>query len=153
MHRASGAHGKVVPFVSCHSDTPMWRYAKLPVLRKMYWKLLVNKLRIRWNIKILINLCEEGPWMLCAKFNVNFWKCLGGVVKSKFATFCDFATIQGMRKYKVMECAINYMGVISQNAFSLIIMPPSGGHSRQPGIITFFGKPLCVKKLLNYVFT
>ena len=29
-------------WVSCHSDTPMWRYATLPVVIKMYRKLFFN---------------------------------------------------------------------------------------------------------------
>ena len=33
--------------------------------------------------------------------------------------------------YKVFECVIKYMGVISENALSLIIAPLSGGNSQQ----------------------
>ena len=33
------------------------------------------------------------------------------------------------RGCKVVECATKYMGVMSQNALSLIIAPPSGGNS------------------------
>ena len=38
-----------------------------------------------------------------------------------------FSAIEGMRGYKVFECAINYMAVINLNTLSLII--PSGGNS------------------------
>ena len=37
-------------------------------------------------------------------------------------------TIQGKHGCKVFECAIKYIGVIKQNAHSLIIAPPSGGN-------------------------
>ena len=37
MHRASGAHGEEVGWVSCHLTTPMWRYATLPVLDSKKW--------------------------------------------------------------------------------------------------------------------
>ena len=40
-----------------------------------------------------------------------------------------FSTIQGMHGYRVSECAMIYKGVISQNALSLIIAPPSGENS------------------------
>ena len=66
------AHGEVVTWVSCHSDRPMWRYAILHVLSKMYRKLLFNDLSTVWNIKIiLISFCEESPQMLCAKVRGN----------------------------------------------------------------------------------
>ena len=39
-----------------------------------------------------------------------------------------FSTIQLTRGYKVFEYATKYMGVISQNALSLIVVPPSGGN-------------------------
>ena len=63
------AHGEVV---SCHSDRPVWRYATLCVLSKMYRKLLANKLSIIGHIKIiLISYCQDSPQMLCAKFGAN----------------------------------------------------------------------------------
>ena len=37
------------------------------------------------------------------------------------ANITGLDTIQGMHGYKVFECAINYMRVIGQNGFSLII--------------------------------
>ena len=37
-----------------------------------------------------------------------------------------FIRIQCTCGYKVFECATKYMGVMSQNALSLIIAPPSG---------------------------
>ena len=63
-------------WVSCHWDRPMWTYATLRVLSKMYRKLLFNNLvlSIVWNIKILwMTFCQEGPQMLCAKFGENRW--------------------------------------------------------------------------------
>ena len=57
-HRALVAHGEgeVVTWFSCHWDRPMWRYATLHVLSKMYKKLLFSNysLCIVWNIKILL---------------------------------------------------------------------------------------------------
>ena len=74
--------------VSCHWDRPMWRYTTLRVLSKVYRKLLFNNLSILWNIKILlITFCQESPQMLCAKFCGKRWNRLGGVRKSRFATF------------------------------------------------------------------
>ena len=66
------AHGEVVNWVSCHWDRPMWRYATLHVLSKMYRKLLFNNLSIVWNLKIiLIIFCQESPETLCAKYFAN----------------------------------------------------------------------------------
>ena len=43
-----------------------------------------------WKI-LLIDFCQEGSQMLCAKFQANWWNRLGGVRKSRFSTFCDIA--------------------------------------------------------------
>ena len=64
------AHGEVVTWVSCQSDRPMWRYATLGVLSKMYRKFLFNNLSIVWNIIFFNNSCQESPQMLCSKFGV-----------------------------------------------------------------------------------
>ena len=81
-----------VTWVSCHSDRPMWRYATLCVLSKMYNYLLFNNFSIVWNIKILLKTFgDDSPQMLCAKFRGNRWNCLGGVKKIRFATFGEFA--------------------------------------------------------------
>ena len=45
------------------------------------------------------------------------------------ASTTRFSTIHWMHGYKVFECATKCMGVISQNALSLITVPPSGGNS------------------------
>ena len=77
----SGSLGSIT-WVSCHSDRPMWRYATLCVLSNMYRKLLFNNSSIVWNIRILlIAFCQESQQMLCAKFLVSRWNCLGGVWK------------------------------------------------------------------------
>ena len=49
-------------------------------------------------------------------------------------------TIHWTRGYKVFECVTKYMGVISQNALSLITAPPSGGNSGRKKIIKFFAR-------------
>ena len=122
-------------------DTPTWRYATPPVLTKMYRKLLFNNLSILRKISIiLIAFCQEGPQIHCAKFGANQLYCWGGVQKSRFATFRECAnksgggnergTIQGTCGHvdsgnKLCECALKYMGVISQKILSMIIAPPS----------------------------
>ena len=89
--------------------------------------------------------------MLCATFGANQCNCLGGIRNGRFVTFRKFAggknhlkwwtemgvaymmrfnTIQGTCGYKVFECVMNCMGVISQNTLSLIIGPPSCGNSQ-----------------------
>ena len=81
-------------WVSCHSDRPVWRYATLPVLTKIYRNFLLNNLSIVWNIEIcLASFCQDSPQMLCAKFCANRWNCLRGIWKSRFATFHKF--VQG----------------------------------------------------------
>ena len=70
----------LVTWVWCHLDTPMSRYATLTVQNEICRKLLFNNWSILWNIKILsITFCEEWNW----------WKRLGGVWKSGFATICE----------------------------------------------------------------
>ena len=39
-----------------------------------------------------------------------------------------FSSIQGRRGYEVLELARYYVGVIGQNTFALIIVPPPSGH-------------------------
>ena len=140
------AHGEVVARVSHHWDRPMWRYATLRVLSKMYRKLLFNNLTILWNIKIhVLSFCRECPQMLCAKFGANQWNRLRGVWKSRFSEMgvpyiTRFSTIQWTCGYKVFECPTKYMCVISQNALSLIIAPPSDGNQGQQYIMKFFGR-------------
>ena len=85
-------------------------------LSKMYRKLLSNNLSIVLNIKILlITFCQESPQMLCAKFRWNWWNRLGGVQKSRFATFREFAgkkTVgrMGVAYYK-FECGYSKFSV------------------------------------------
>ena len=71
FHKAWVGHGEAITRVSCPSDRPMWRYATLCVLIKMYRKLLFNNLSIVWFIKFFwfaFLFSQEGPQMLCAKF-------------------------------------------------------------------------------------
>ena len=100
FHRALVAHGEVVTSGSCHSDRPVWRYATLCVLSKMYRKLLFNNLSIVWNVKILliafchltfvtdlsivwnvkillISFCQQRQQIMCAKFGANQLKNVG----------------------------------------------------------------------------
>ena len=52
------------------------------------------------NIKILlIHFCQESPRMLCAKFGANRGNRLGGIRKSRFATFGEFAGRNGRQKW------------------------------------------------------
>ena len=44
FHRALVAHGEAVTWVSCHSGSPVWRYATLGVVSKICRKLLFNNL-------------------------------------------------------------------------------------------------------------
>ena len=92
LETSSGTHVKVLSQVSCHLDTPLWRYPTLPVWKEICRKLLFNNLSIVWPIKILlISFRQEGPQMLCAKFCANWLNCLGRVRKSRFSPFCNVA--------------------------------------------------------------
>ena len=62
----------------------------------------------------------------------------------------DFCKIQGTHGYKVVECAIKYIGVISQNALSKIIAPPNGWNSRRQWIIKFFARCDLYSKFLSF---
>ena len=96
LDTSSGPHVKVLSQVSCHLDTPLWRYPTLPVWKEICRKLLFYNLSIVWPIKILlITFCQEGPQMLSAKFRANWWNRLGEVRKSRFSTFCDVAKKNG----------------------------------------------------------
>ena len=142
LHRALGAHKEVV---SCHSDTPLWRYVALPVLNQICRKLLFNNLNILRTIEILlITFCQEGPQMLCGKFQANQWNRLGGVRKRGFRHFANlrkkiplpldsaqFTERIDKRFLNVRQS----IWVISKNALSLIIVPRSGGNSQQQQII------------------
>ena len=119
------------------------------VFNQICRRLLFNNFSFLWTIKILLMPSCECTQMLSARFSACWWNCLEGVCKSRFLTFCEFvkkmvggngrglyptyitrlSTIHLTRIYKVFKCATKYMGVISQNALPLIIVPPSGGNS------------------------
>ena len=82
LQRPSGAHVKVVSSVSCQPNTPLSRYATLPVWNQICRKLLFHNLKITFSItSLLITFCQEGPQMLCAKFRGNWKSC--------FLAFCE----------------------------------------------------------------
>ena len=134
LHRASVAHGEVVTWVSCHWVRPVWRYATLCVLSKMFRKLLFNNLSIVWNIKILlITFCQENPQSFKCKsvklpgrrfvtFHAFFWKN----VRRKWAWPIprDSAQFSEREGFWMSD----KVWVISQKPLLLIIAPPSGGN-------------------------
>ena len=64
LHRASGAHGEVVTWVSSHLYTSVWRYATQSA---------GSWYSVTWVLfEISKFFCQEGPQMLCAKFRQ--WK-------------------------------------------------------------------------------
>ena len=85
LHSVLGAHGEVETWVSCDSDTPMWRYATLPVVIQIYRKFFFNNLSIFLNIKILLTAFRQKcPQMLFANFCANQSNGLWGVQNSGY---------------------------------------------------------------------
>ena len=123
----------------------MWRYATLPVSNQICRKLLFNNLSIDWSIKILlknfvrtVHRCSvpsfvqigQISWEEFEKVGLrlfsNLWKKTLAEMGVAYTT--RFSTNHLIRGSKVFKCATQYMGIMSQNALSLIIAPSSGGN-------------------------
>ena len=90
LHRASGAHGEVVTWVSCHKTTPMWRYVTLPVLNQICREFKMNW-NWDWNWKSFDSFLSGGSTDVVSKVSCKSVKSPGRSSKNGFSTFWEFA--------------------------------------------------------------